>query len=305
MTHKLLVIGASGLIGRHVFTLAQKEGFDVIGTRCSNGNPAFRPYNLLEDDIADVMPASFLPTSDAASCHAVICAAVPKIDYCFTHREESRQMHVERTLRLVKRLDAWGVKTIYISSDTVFDGVRGYYDESMPPNPICEYGRQKADVEAAYEEFFPNHLVLRLSVIVGDDPAEGHILSRWHQSRVATGQITCIEGQILSPTYVGDVAEGVIRSIEGNLSGLYHLANSEFFTGEELARQFLFGLGESAKVIPKTPGEIGLLDRRPQKTYLNGSRFRQATAMSFTSMSEVFRRFRQRAGAEEGQISLL
>lgn len=103
--------------------------------------------------------------------------------------------------------------------------------------------------------------------------------------------ITCIQGQVFSPTLVDDVAKAIVLSCELGLHGVYNMANTEFFSREELARQFVAALGGEAVVVAKPQEDFNFLDPRPLKSYLDSTRFLKATGMRFTSMREVFNAF--------------
>ena len=64
---------------------------------------------------------------------AVICAAVTDMATCEIKPIEYRAVNVIATKELINQ---------------VFDGERPYQKPYAPHNPIYEYGRQKADVEA-------------------------------------------------------------------------------------------------------------------------------------------------------------
>jgi len=192
-----------------------------------------------------------------------------------------------------------GIKPVFISSSFVFDGTVGYYDEKYLPNPINEYGRQKVIVEEFISQNAPDALVVRLDKIVGDDPMEAHLLSEWYQSIREKQPIDCIEGQLFSPTLVKDVAKAIIVSCQQGLTGLYNVANSEFFMRGELARQFTLAIGKELKIVCKPQSEFNFLDQRPLKSYLDSNKFMKATNMRFTSMRDVFKVFKDKLESGE------
>lgn len=73
---------------------------------------------------------------------------------------------------LADRCESAGLPFVHISTDCVFDGTRGRYLESDPPNATDLYGRSKALGEPL------NALVLRTS-IVGPEIASGDSLLCW------------------------------------------------------------------------------------------------------------------------------
>ena len=290
----LLIIGASGFIGSHIFHLAQERGINVIGTRFSSSKENLITFDLSTDSIGNVLPDTFL-SLEAPTC-AVICSAITKIDFCAKDKENSYNFNVRHIIRLIEELTKKGIQIVYLSSEAVYDGDIGYYCEKDPPTPINEYGRQKVEVEKYLLLHHPDSLIFRLSMIVGDNPNEPHLFSDWFKLIQRRKPIVCIKGQVFSPTFVGDVACGILLGLKNNLSGLYHLSNKEFFAREELARQFVYlfnrHIGKTGtEVVSIAEGEFGFLDRRQLKTYLDGSLFEKATKMRFTSMREVMEAF--------------
>jgi len=204
---------------------------------------------------------------------------------------------VENTIRLIQDLQDLGVKPLVISSHAVFDGETGYEDEQRPRKPVSEYGRQKAEVECFIEVHRSDALVLRLDKLVGDNPTDKHMFSEWYQLILNNSSVTCIQGQLFAPTHVRDVARAIVLSCQRDLTGFFNLAGPEFFTREELARQFAFMLGREASIVSKPMEEFGFLDRRPLKSYLDSTKFVESTGMRFTSMRGVIRSFIQNTQA--------
>lgn len=72
------------------------------------------------------------------------------------------------------------------------------------------------------------------------------------------------------------------------------MANPVFFPREELAKQFVLALEKNVAdvaIVCKSQEELNLADRRTEKSYLDSTKFLNATGMQFTSMSEVFKSF--------------
>ncbi len=297
---KFLIIGASGFIGSHMLAYVRFKGYEALGTQSRARYPGLIVFDLLRHRIRDCIPPSFLESDEAT--FGVICAKFGPMDRYALDPERSYRVEVEKTILLIEDLITLGVKPIYLSSSYVFDGGVGYYSEDYPHSPVSAYGRNKAEVERFLQSRPQDTLALRLDKIVGDDPSETHLFSEWYQWMTENRPITCIEGQILSPTFVGDVAKGVVLSCQQGLSGLYNLANPEFFSRDELARQFALALGTEPVIVCKPQAEFNFLDRRPLKSYLHSTKFIKTTGMRFTSMREVFRAFRRRiqTGMERG-----
>jgi dTDP-4-dehydrorhamnose reductase len=189
------------------------------------------------------------------------------------------------------------IRHIYFSTSYVFDGEQGNYSEDAPCRPLNLYGRQNREIELWMEEHEPDSLVLRLDKIVGTDPREAHLFSQW-QRLVDDGRpIVCMRGMVFSPTLVDDVAEGILRACRLGLRGLYHLAPDESHRREDLARRFLTVTNSHTDILVQAPEALDLIEPRPPRTHLDGTRFRRVTGHSCTRMEAALAIFTQRQGA--------
>lgn len=286
---KLIVVGASGLIGKAIMNVAREKGIEAIGTRYVSCNDDLIQFDLIHSRLIDVLPSGFV--NSKCPTFAVICSAESKIDKCFLNKEYSYKLNVTKTIELLKELNSIDIKFIFLSSDFVFDGINGYYDEGIEPSPKTEYGKQKAEVERYISSYMPDSLIFRLSKIVSDNPLEGHFFSEIYKKLVENKPIECIEGQIFSPTYVNDVSRSALLALEMNLKGLYHVSNTEFFSREELTKQLMIILNRHNSITVKPLDHFPFQDTRSLKTYLDGSKFIKDTGISFTSMKYVMKRF--------------
>jgi dTDP-4-dehydrorhamnose reductase len=86
----------------------------------------------------------------------VHCAALSNSPECQANPALAREINVEATARLAElAADAFFV---FFSSDLVFDGRAGNYDESAPVNPLSVYAETKVAAERVVLAN-PKHLV--------------------------------------------------------------------------------------------------------------------------------------------------
>ncbi|MFZ1626748.1 MAG: sugar nucleotide-binding protein [Candidatus Moraniibacteriota bacterium] len=72
------------------------------------------------------------------------------------------QQSMQRFLQFFKL-----ARVVYISSDGIFDGVKGEYTESDDPNPVTLYGRNLALCENLVRQYAKNHCIIRPSYLYG------------------------------------------------------------------------------------------------------------------------------------------
>jgi len=286
---KFLVIGASGFVGRNILYYLKAKGFDALGTQARSQYSNMVKFDLIRDRIHRCIDASFF--QDEKTVFVIICACISQVDRCFREQEISYKVNVVNTIQLIQDIEDLGAHPVFMSSSFVFDGNDGYYVEESPRNPICEYGLHKAAVEDFLKKNVSDGLILRLDKIVGDNPLEKHLFSEWVQCLNENRHIVCIKEQLFSPTYVLDIGRAVLHGCADNLTGLYHIANQEYFSRSELAAQFVKATGRKAEIVEKLQSEFDFLDFRPLKTYLDANKFIETTGMNFTSMRKVLNNY--------------
>jgi dTDP-4-dehydrorhamnose reductase len=288
---KYLVIGASGFVGSNLLRHLRESGYDAMGTQSSARERDLVTFDLLNDRLADRVPQAFFESGEKVS--VIVAAVVSDMDRCLVEREKSHRINVVKTIRLIEDVASLGAKPVFISSNFVFDGVKGNYTEDDAVSPANEYGRHKAEVEAHLAKHVPQAFIARFDKIVGHGPHEKHLLANWYRELAAGRPLIALRGSLLAPTYVNDVARALVFAAERDLRGIHHVANAEFFYREELALQFSRALEQEAEVISRPVEEFNFPDKRALKANLDGSRFAALAKMRFTPMREVFLRFRR------------
>lgn len=285
---KFLIIGASGFVGSYLLTYIGERGYEVIGTQSASKKPGLTTFDLLKHRIAECIKPSFFDTGKPV--FAVICAAFNQIDQCLLRKDVAYKINVENTIRLIKDLREHGAIPVFISTSAVYDGKVGYYNEDSPHAPISEYGRHKEAVEKFLQKQAPEAFIMRLDKVVSDEPNGNHVFQGWYELIQKGQQIVCID-QLCSPTFIKDVAEAALLGCKLGLSGAYNVANPEFFTRAELAKQFANEVGKEVEVIVKPQKEFNFADNRLTNAYLDSTKFIKKTGMRFTSMREAIESF--------------
>ena len=288
---KLLVVGGSGFLGRHLLAEASRRGIAALGTTTrTDPRPGLFRFDLAEDrSIRDAAPAGFFKDGPV---RVVVCSCTTPMDRCRTDWDFAYKVNVSNTIRLIDEVAELKARAVFISTSYVFDGSLGYYPEDWPHSPTSAYGEHKSIVDRHLTAAHREALVVRLDKFMGADPAEAHPFSEWWNLYRAGKPVVCIENQILSPTLVDDLAGAILTACRLGLRGAYHLTGPEAFPRDHLARHFFRTMGVPADVQTRPMAAFGFADPRPLNTYLDSSRFAAETGFRFTPMSAVARRFR-------------
>ncbi len=178
----------------------------------------------------------------ALSAEAIIhCAALTDLDYCQTHAEQARVANVEATGHLAQWCGEHGTRLVFVSSDMVFDGSRGWYSETDATNPINVYGETKVEAEALVRAHCASHVIARSALIYGRPRTGGSSFSTWIEKRLISGQpIPLFVDQFRTPILVSDLAQALLELAAHSWVGVIHLGGPErvdrFTFGRRLAR---------------------------------------------------------------------
>ena len=117
-----------------------------------------------------------------------------------------------------------------MSTDVVFSGARGRYVEDDELDPVTDYGRAKAEAEAAVAHAYPGALVVRTSLLYG-----GATPGR-HERDALEARFPFFTDELRCPTHVADLADALLELVPLDVSGPLHVAADEAVSRCELAR---------------------------------------------------------------------
>lgn len=292
---RLLVIGASGFIGRHILTLAKHRGHEALGTASSSLHDDLVKFDLASDRILSAIGRDFF--RGEGETIVVLAAMVTTMDRCLTEPEYTRQINVTNSAQLADDVSSLGAKLVFLSTGHVFDGLTGNYRETDTANPVNAYAAHKFEMEIHLRSRIPSSLIARLDKVVGDNPHEHHLLSEWWHLLEQRAPIVCAEGMEVSPTDVDDVAGAILTACEHNLCGVYHLAGPNRLLRETLARNFCRAAGRPETVLTKKLSEFGFADKRALRSSLSAEKFCGETGFRFQSADAIIASFLGNVGS--------
>lgn len=265
---KILVIGASGMIGSTVLrVLSEQRDWEVFGTVRDASVKRLFSAAIRERTIAGVdveHPDLLIKILDQIRPDVVVnCAGLTK------HKPEADDPLVSvpiNTLmphRLAGLCKLVGARLIHVSTDCVFSGEKGGYVENDFADARDVYGKSKALGEVLY----PHTITLRTSTI-GHELQSQYGLLDWFlaQEGRCKGYTRAVFSGLPTVVFAQVVRDMVIPHKE--LSGLYHVA-AEPINKFDLLKLIAEVYGKTINI---EPDDKFVIDRS-----LNADRFRQAT----------------------------
>lgn len=217
------ITGAPGLIGNYLVQTAPRFA------------PERRVHGLTHAQLDlldfDAVSREFHEQQPQLVIH---CAAVSRSPAAQANPNLAWRINVDATAHLAGL--AADIPFVFFSSDLVFDGLTGNYDESATPNPPSVYAQTKV----AAEKFVlanPRHTVLRAALnagasLTGDRAFNEQMRLAWQRGetlRLFTDEFRC-------PIPAAVTARVVWELVNQKQTGIFHVAGSERLSRYEIGQ---------------------------------------------------------------------
>lgn len=267
----LLVTGASGFLGASVVSAAAAAGRAVTGTVHRNSLEHYAVRTICAD-LTDASTVRELLGDLKPDC-VINCVAFTSVDGCESDAGHARMLNVEVPRLLAAACSEAGARFAHISTDSVFDGTRGFYTEDDVPAPVNVYAQTKLAGEQAALAGLPRALVLRTNFI-GISPGRRTGLADWLHGRFQAGErIAGFTDVVFSPLLADNVARTALEMLDLDLHGLYHLAAHDSISKYDFACRLGGALGHDTSLVDRaTLASAKLAAPRPLDTSLSPAR---------------------------------
>ena len=261
---KVLVVGATGFLGR---SLAEAGPEMVPSARVPPASADWIRLNL--EDARSIGAA----LDEVQPGWVINTAAVTSVDGCETDPDRAHLVHVDAVSSLARACGDRNVRLVQLSTNYVFDGKDGPYDEDDPPNPLGVYGRTKLEGErvalSACEA-----CVVRTAVLYGYHPAARPNFVTWALNELRAGNpIRVVTDEWSNPTYLPSLVASIRRLMANNATGIYHLAGLDYLTRFEMVEVLCDVFGLAGEIVtPVLSEDLGQAARRPLRAGLRTSR---------------------------------
>ena len=266
----ILITGSNGLLGQKLVKHLTKNNIPFIATsKGKNRNPDCMDASYSTMDICSVEDIKsvfdrFIPT------HVIHTAAMTNVDECEEFPFECEKLNVEATQLLFEAAQKIGAHFQLLSTDFVFDGLKGNYSETDTPNPLSVYARSKVSAEnLVLTSSYPKFSIVRTIILYG----KANNLSRsnivcWAKEALSKGQpMTIIDDQFRAPTWADDLAWACIRICDLQKTGIYHIAGPETMSIYDLVLRIAKFYSFSTEFLTKTDSlSLNQKAKRPPKT---------------------------------------
>jgi dTDP-4-dehydrorhamnose reductase len=286
---RILVTGASGLLGLN-FCLHFHRQHELTGVVNSHPLPGAR-FPIIQADLS--RQGEFARLVDQIEPELVLnCAALTNIDECESLPEQSWQINAELPGEMARVCASRGVQLVHLSTDAVFDGLRGDYSEEDEPNPRSVYARSKLAGEQAVLAEYPAALVARLNFYGWSLFGQRSLAEFFFYNLLERKPVQGFTDVKFCPLEVTRLAEILMRLVELSYTGLYHVVSGEHLTKYEFGLRVadLFGLDDSL-IHPVSVSESGLRAARSRDLRLRTDKLAAALGHPAPGQAECLQRF--------------
>jgi len=288
-----LVIGASGLAGQSLIQTLRQRNKNVVGTYASRPRDGLRPLDFTDAGQIQECLVALKPKT------IYLSAALTHVDYCEDYPEDAEKRNVNAPRRIAEEAARLGAKLVFYSTEYVFDGKNGPYDEEAKPAPLSVYGKTKLAAEQAIGEICASALIIRTTVLYGWDPESINFAMQIY-ARVKSGaEMTIPSDQIGNPTLAEYLAQTSVDLVQSGTSGVVNVVGKDLVPRSEFAKALVktFG-GNPDQVISVTTASLKQKAPRPLRGGLRTEKLTRLLGKEPISLAESLDRLRSRWRAE-------
>lgn len=288
---RLLITGATGLLGARACLLAAQAGHPVLGV-ARNACAEMPGVELVSADLSSQGAADEI-AKDFRPDWIIHCAALPDIDRCEREPEEAHLQNVGMTEWVAQAADRSGARLAFISTDVVFDGGKGDWREEDRPAPLNVYGHTKvAGEKIALTQ--TGNLVLRANIYGWNLQPKFSLAEAVLDAVTQARAFPAFEDVSFTPLLTDHFIPLMFALMERGASGIFHMGGGEAITKFEFARQVALAFGHDASlVMPVRQSEVTGRASRPLRIDMNMEKTAGTTGMAIPDIQTGLRAMRQ------------
>ncbi len=236
---KILVTGSNGLLGQKLVQLILDEANHQLVATARGTNRLPIPEEKYTFQSLDITNREQVLEVIAQHKPDVVIhtAAMTNVDQCELEKEACWDLNVTAVKHLVEACKLNNAFLVHLSTDFIFDGENGPYDEEAEANPISYYGESKLAAERIIEESKIDWAIARTVLVYGiaHDMSRSNIIL-WVKNSLEEGkEIKVVDDQLRSPTLAEDLAKGCLLISEQKANGIFNISGSDLLTPYEMA----------------------------------------------------------------------
>lgn len=210
---KVLVLGASGVIGQHLM-ISTPQKIEALYYRREQ-DELF--YGL---DVTDSDSVSRLLTTELPNC-VINLAGENRVDVVESQPERFWNVNVLSAINIAQACASLGTYLIHVSTQGVFSGETPPYGPQSVPDPITEYGRQKREAEVGV--LATGATIARLTFVLGVRPFKDIGRRNPLEDMFEQRDQLQVNDRWFSPAFAHDAAQQLWKIVDKRPRGIVHI----------------------------------------------------------------------------------
>lgn len=288
---RLLVTGASGLLGLNLALEASRD-HDVFGS-VNRNQLKNAPFDVIHSDLTQDGSLELLFEISRPDW-VINCAALANLEACEAQPDLAEKLNIELPEKLAQIVAKGGARMVHISTDAVFDGIKGNYTETDQANPLSKYAVTKLHGEQAVISANPDAIIARVNLF-GWSLSGKRSLAEWFVNNLsAEREIQGFTDVYFCPLLANDLGKILLEMFVKGLEGIYHVVSSEcsskYDFGIKIAE--LFGY-DTSLIRPVSLADSNLIAERSLNLTMNPDKLRKALGAPSPSLEIGLAQFHQ------------
>lgn len=234
------------------------------------GRSAFQHQNHIQCDIADGQALARI-LKDISPDYVVHCAANVNLESCEREKDYTYRLHVvsSRIIASDKNI----ARSIFISTDSVFDGKEGSYTEDKFVAPLNYYALTKALAEECFLNAAHPSVILRTNMFGFNNPVKQSLFEWAYSNLKKNVVISGFSNVYFNPLYIGTIAKIVEQLLMQEQTGLVHIGCKNGISKYEFLLKVATVFGFPHSLIQEVQAQNNNNIQRPFNTILSTQHF--------------------------------
>jgi len=265
LSQKVLVIG-SGFLGSNVANNFKSTDFSVIETNLSKIQTKSYPLDITNAKNVQTFFKRVKPDI------VINCSGNTNIDFLEENPDLAYSINGIGVQNLAIASKEIGSRLIQISTDGIFDGKYGNYNEDDKPKPVNIYAKSKVLGEQKTIENCDNYVVIRTN-FYGHHPSDRYLFNSVLANLKRKKSFIGFDDVVFTPLEVNNLAQLILDIAISNYVGILNLSSDKAITKYEFCFHVANVFGFDTKLIKQgSIDEMGFVAKRPKNTSLDNKR---------------------------------
>ena len=261
MENKIILFGY-GFLGKNIYFELEKKGLVVIKTKLEEMK------DVIQLDISDHKKISDLIDKEKPDI-VINCAGRNDIDFLEKNPEQAIAINSIGPEIIAKKCEECNSRLVHISTDSIFDGQKGMYDENDVPNPKNIYAKTKLEGEKKVTKECSNSVIVRTN-FYGIDNSRKYLFNNMLEKLKQKQDIIGFDDVHFTPLSVENLSQQITDVTFSNYKGIIHLGSDKKISKYEFCKSMAQKLGFGENYVKQgSIDDFSFIAERPKNTSLN------------------------------------